>query len=144
MTPWTVAYWDFPGKNTGVGCHFLLQGSFLTHRLKLHLLHLLHWQTDSFTEPPRKPIINETLQNHITFINQFLQEYQQQTSSQDLVSTYFVPSTEHHLAWSPRTSTIGIATTGLSARTWMHRLTPPASKKLILPWKPAETQILTQ
>ena len=30
-TPWTVAYrllcpWDFPGKNTGVGCHFLLQG----------------------------------------------------------------------------------------------------------------------
>ena len=29
-TPWTVAYqvlhpWDFPGKNTGVGCHFLLQ-----------------------------------------------------------------------------------------------------------------------
>ena len=22
--------WDFPGKNTGVGCHFLLQGSFLT------------------------------------------------------------------------------------------------------------------
>ena len=22
--------WDFPGKNTGVGCPFLLQGSFLT------------------------------------------------------------------------------------------------------------------
>ena len=22
--------WDFPGKNTGVGCHFLLQGIFLT------------------------------------------------------------------------------------------------------------------
>ena len=26
-TPWTAAYrqepWDFPGKNTGVGCHFL-------------------------------------------------------------------------------------------------------------------------
>ena len=30
MTQWTVAgqapLWDFPGKNTGVGCHFLLQG----------------------------------------------------------------------------------------------------------------------
>ena len=31
-TPWTVAHqaphpWDFPGKNTGVGCHFLLQGN---------------------------------------------------------------------------------------------------------------------
>ena len=23
--------WDFPGKNTGVGCHFLLQGIFPTH-----------------------------------------------------------------------------------------------------------------
>ena len=25
--------WDFPGKNTGVGCHFLFQGIFLTQRL---------------------------------------------------------------------------------------------------------------
>ena len=29
VTPWTVAWrllcpWDFPGKNTTVGCHFLL------------------------------------------------------------------------------------------------------------------------
>ena len=35
-TPWTVACtrllypWDFLGKSTGVGCHFLLQGIFLT------------------------------------------------------------------------------------------------------------------
>ena len=34
--PWTVACtrllcpWDFLGKSTGVGCHFLLQGIFLT------------------------------------------------------------------------------------------------------------------
>ena len=27
--------WDFPGKNTAVGCHFLLQGIFLTQRLNL-------------------------------------------------------------------------------------------------------------
>ena len=31
--PWTVAHqapcsWDSPGKNTGMGCHFLLQGIF--------------------------------------------------------------------------------------------------------------------
>src|SRR5574337_32067 len=38
---------DFPGKNTGVGCHFLLQGIFLTQGSNLHLLHLLHWQVDS-------------------------------------------------------------------------------------------------
>ena len=31
VTPWTVAHqtplWNFLGKNTGVGCHFLLQGN---------------------------------------------------------------------------------------------------------------------
>ena len=31
--------WDFPGKNTGVGCHALLQGIFLTQGLNLVLLH---------------------------------------------------------------------------------------------------------
>ena len=41
--------WDFPGKNTGVGCHFLLQGTFPNQRLNMHLLHfrqiLCHWTT---------------------------------------------------------------------------------------------------
>ena len=35
------------GTNTGVGSHFLLQGIFLTHGSKLHLLLLRHWQMDS-------------------------------------------------------------------------------------------------
>ena len=39
--------WNSPGKNTGVGCHFLLQGIFLTQESNLCLLHLLHWQMDS-------------------------------------------------------------------------------------------------
>ena len=35
-TPWTVAHqpslsWNFPGKDTGEGCHFLLQGIIPTH-----------------------------------------------------------------------------------------------------------------
>ena len=38
---------NFPGKNTGVGCHFLLQRSFPTQGSNLCLLHLLHWQADS-------------------------------------------------------------------------------------------------
>ena len=38
---------DFSGKNTGVGCHFLLQGTFLTQVLNLSLLCLLHQQADS-------------------------------------------------------------------------------------------------
>ena len=54
VTPWTVACqatlsiaWDSPGKNIGVGCHFVFQGIFLTQRSNQHLLWLLHWQADS-------------------------------------------------------------------------------------------------
>ena len=43
--------WNFPGKNTGAGCHFLLQGIFLTQGLNPHLL---HWQRDSTTVLPEK------------------------------------------------------------------------------------------
>ena len=31
--------WDFPGKSTGVGCHFLLQGIFVTQGSNPGLLH---------------------------------------------------------------------------------------------------------
>ena len=48
--------WDFPGKNTGVGCHFLLHGIFPTQGSNLCLLCLLHWQVDSLLlVPPGKP-----------------------------------------------------------------------------------------
>ena len=51
-TPWTIAHrllspWDSPDKNTGVGCHFLLQGIFPTQGSNSCLLCLLHWQADS-------------------------------------------------------------------------------------------------
>ena len=39
--------WHSPGKNTGLGCHFLLQGIFPTQGLNPGLLSLLHWQVDS-------------------------------------------------------------------------------------------------
>ena len=39
--------WDSPGKNTAIGCHFLLQGIFPTQGCNLPLLHLLPWQVDS-------------------------------------------------------------------------------------------------
>ena len=53
--------WDYPGKNTGVGCHFLLQGIFLTEGLKLHLL---HWQEYCTTEPSGKA---PSVEVHICF-----------------------------------------------------------------------------
>ena len=44
--PGSSIHGDSPGKNTGVGCHFLLQGIFPT-RDGAHVLHLLHWQAGS-------------------------------------------------------------------------------------------------
>ena len=46
-SPWTARFlclWEFPGKNTGVGCHILLQGFFPTQGSNPHLL---HWQVGS-------------------------------------------------------------------------------------------------
>ena len=49
---WTVAH-----QNTGVGCHFLLQGIFATQGLNPRLLCLLHWQAGSLPPAPSgKPI----------------------------------------------------------------------------------------
>ena len=58
-TPWTIARqafcpWDFPGKNTGVSCHFLLQGIFLIQRSNPHLLSL-PWTPLSMPEPLGSP-----------------------------------------------------------------------------------------
>ena len=48
--------WNSPGKNTGVSCHFLLQGIFLTPGSHPRLLLLLHWQVGSLPlAPPGKP-----------------------------------------------------------------------------------------
>ena len=52
--------WDFPGKDTGLGCHFLLQRIFPTQGSNLRLLHLLCWQADSFTTVPPYLSIDES------------------------------------------------------------------------------------
>ena len=47
----------FSGKNTGVGCYFLLQEIFPTQGSNPGLLHLLHWQADSLPlAPPGRPL----------------------------------------------------------------------------------------
>ena len=50
VTPWTAAHqaplsMDFPGKNTGVGCHALIERIFPTQRSNPHLLFLLHYRS---------------------------------------------------------------------------------------------------
>ena len=51
--------WDSPGKNTGLGCHFLLQGIVPSQQSNSGLLHcrrLPALQPDSLPiEPPGKP-----------------------------------------------------------------------------------------
>ena len=51
--PGSSGHGDCPGKNTGVGCHALLQGIFPTQRLNPGLLHC-RWITAG-SEPPGKP-----------------------------------------------------------------------------------------
>ena len=62
--------WNFPGKNTGVDCHFLLQGIFPTQGLNLHLLCLLHWQADCLPLPNLRSlrccIINHNISKYKT------------------------------------------------------------------------------
>ena len=61
--------WDFPGKNTGVGCHFLFQELFWTQGSNLHLL---HWQKDSLPlnhqESPSCGIYWYKIAYNITFL----------------------------------------------------------------------------
>ena len=45
--PGSSCSWDSSGKNTGVACHFLLQGIYQTQGSNPHLLRLLHWQAAS-------------------------------------------------------------------------------------------------
>jgi len=61
VTPWTVAHqaplpWAFSGKNTGVGCYFLLQGIFLpmdqTHNSCIAGIFFT-------TEAPQKPLLRQ-------------------------------------------------------------------------------------
>ena len=54
--PGSSIHGNSPGKNTGVGCHALLQGIFPTQWSNPCLLCLLNWQPGSLPlAPPRKP-----------------------------------------------------------------------------------------
>ena len=71
--------WNFPGKNTRVGCHFLLQGVFRSQGSNPSLPRLLHWQVDSL--PLRhlllgrwKLLIRKHFQRHHLFVNHSFKE----------------------------------------------------------------------
>ena len=61
--------WNSPGKNTGVGCHALLQGIFPTQGLNLGLLLLLHWPAGSLPRgPPGKLTKVPAWHNKLNFV----------------------------------------------------------------------------
>ena len=77
--PWPTRFlcrWDLPGKNTGVGCHFLLQGIFPTRGLNPCVLHCRQTpasQADSLlTEPPGKPLEGEIKQQKEKYMKSYL------------------------------------------------------------------------
>ena len=48
--------WDFPGKNNGVGCHFLLQDIFPTHRSECKTMFPALSSGFFAARPPEKPV----------------------------------------------------------------------------------------
>ena len=57
-SPGPFCPWVSPGKNTGVGCHALLQWIFPTQGSNTRLLYLLSWQVGFLLlAPPGKPDI---------------------------------------------------------------------------------------
>ena len=83
--------WDFPGKNTGVSCHFLLQGIFLTQGSNMSLL---HWQADSLPLSHQgSPVLNfkwnwvkqKSLENYCSDIL-----FRIFTSAYSLLTYYFI------------------------------------------------------
>ena len=73
VTPWTVATrllhpWNIPGKSTGVGCHFFIQGIFLTQGSNPGLPHCRQMLLPS--EPPGKEkILNDYKFSKVAVLN---------------------------------------------------------------------------
>ena len=84
-----------PGKNTGVGCHFLLQGIFPIQGSNLCLLCLLHWQVGYLPPgPPRKP------QSTTMVIDKLENQQRNKTNKTDsqtsLFSSWMLDCSHHH------------------------------------------------
>ena len=116
--PWTAVHqtlhpWDFPDKNTGVSCHFLLQGTFLTQGSNLRLLCLLQWQADSLP-------LNHQGSSYLTPINKCFQIKQ-------LLSrlTHYLPLKTAELPMCSRPGPIVY---------WSSQRTPPFAS-LLCPWR---------
>ena len=70
--------WDFPGNDTGVGCHFLLQGIFPTQGLNPGLLHcrqIIYWL--NYKGSPYLPVEGKNMVYHYCFSFLFFGHFHQ-------------------------------------------------------------------
>ena len=96
---WTGAHelfcpWDFPDKNTGLCCYFLLQGIFPTWGSNSNLL---HWQVDSF------PLSYLESQKYISTVYQKPHFYFNKNFKNSLTKNMPVcQAIKHSLIWATR------------------------------------------
>ena len=81
--------WNFPGKDTGVGCHFLLPGIFQTEGSNPSFLCLLYWQADSLPLVP--PVEENTVSTYALL--------QPEATSFVLYTQLFSAFLQHWLKW---------------------------------------------
>ena len=71
--PGSSVHGIFQARNTGVGCHFLLQGIFLSQGLNPLLLSLLHWQEDFYHQATWETILDfDILSNILSLFSSFV------------------------------------------------------------------------
>ena len=110
--------WDSPGKNTEVGCHFLLQGIFPTQGL-MHSMHLLHWQVDFFIltlNHQRSPLFK--IIPHIFVGQEFRQELGWQFFSSVWHWLISFTGIQRHLVWSEGLHTASLYLCNLGWNEW--------------------------
>ena len=92
-----LCLWNSLGKNTGVGCHFLLQGIFLAQELNPCLL---HWQAASFPLSHRGSLhfslVNSYKQQSCKYYISQAKEYYQHSRTPTCLFLSFFPLWDYH------------------------------------------------
>ena len=89
--PGSSAHGDSPGKNTGVGCHALLQGIFPTQGSNLHLLCLQHWQVGSLPLAPSGTLAKDpSASRQLHFLLVGLEQCQRRSPANPLGGTWMI------------------------------------------------------
>ena len=93
--PGSSVHGDSPGKNTGVGCDFLFQGTFLIQGSNPPLSHLLHWQADSLPlSHLENPVLNILLGDKTWLMSTYLKSH----AEADWITTVlYWPKNSKHL-----------------------------------------------